>query len=362
MSNSPIEFSYANEDSIPQDLLCALCVRPFINPVEHDSIGNGKCSQIYCKSCAEGQKLCPHCRNTVQKWNTVPSTPTTQRFFFNLLNELKVVCHNCQNRTISRSDLAEHIQRCPIDCTFGCGMKIAPKDQKEHENDCAAITFKCLAADVMCPWSGQKKDLKPHTDKCVFFQIKPILNLQQQQINLQNKRISQLENFINTLESSINNEFIPGPNYTLSNNNKTATKSVDEYEWNANVLGKRFSKGHHQWTIKFTKVTSQIYIGVAPYNLHQKALLQYNSGWYLYSNNSTLRSGPPMNYIEYKYSNTGRLVSGSTVTVKLDMYKKSIAFIINGVDYGEAYKNIPTDLELCPCVLLCSIKDCVEIM
>jgi len=69
-----------------------------------------------------------------------------------------------------------------------------------------------------------------------------------------------------------------------------------------------------------------------------------------------------MKYSYKQYSNTGRLATGSVVTVKLDMDKKEISFVINGTDYGVAYNNIPTDKELRLCILLHNANDFVEIL
>jgi len=53
-------------------------------------------------------------------------------------------------------------------------------------------------------------------------------------------------------------------------------------------------------------------------------------------------------YVPYRVS----LTTGSIVSVKLDMDKKEISFIINGIDCGVAFKNISIYKELCLCVIL----------
>jgi len=157
--------------------------------------------------------------------------------------------------------------------------------------------------------------------------------------------------------------FIPGPNDTLSNNNKTATKT-GSVTWSALTGSKRISNGSHQWTIKLKAGgSSGFFIGVAPFDINKNTPNIYSqNGWYLYTHSSVLYSGPPMNFSNKAYSSTSALAIGSTVTVKLDMDKKTIAFIINGTDYGVAYNNIPTDKELCSCVLMVIANDSVEIV
>jgi len=156
--------------------------------------------------------------------------------------------------------------------------------------------------------------------------------------------------------------FIPDSNYTLSNNNKTATKAGSG--WLALTGSKRISNGSHQWTIKITSGgASGFLIGVAPFDINKNTADVYSqNGWYLYTYSSVLYSGPPMSFSAKAYSSTSKLAIGSTVTVKLDMDKKTIAFIINGTDYGVAYNNIPTDKELCSCVLMSAANDSVEIV
>ena len=84
-----IEFIYFEEDSINEDLLCGICTNPLIDPIEHNSIGKGGCSQIYCKKCIKDQQKCPHCRNEVF-WKDVENTPQSQRFLFKPLIILKL--------------------------------------------------------------------------------------------------------------------------------------------------------------------------------------------------------------------------------------------------------------------------------
>jgi len=55
-------------------------------------------------------------------------------------------------------------------------------------------------------------------------------------------------------------------NYTLSDNNKKATKTGDDSQFNCNILGnQQISSGLHQWTVKIVQSTyGGIMIGIAP--------------------------------------------------------------------------------------------------
>ena len=107
-----IEFIYFEEDLINGDLKCEICSNPFIDPIEHNSIGKGGCSQIYCKKCIKDQQKCPHCRNNVF-WKDIEITPQSQRLLFKPLNNLKVICPICKNN-YNRIELENHIFKCPI--------------------------------------------------------------------------------------------------------------------------------------------------------------------------------------------------------------------------------------------------------
>jgi len=120
--------------------------------------------------------------------------------------------------------------------------------------------------------------------------------------------------------------FTPGQNYTLSNNNKTATKSGRYSTWDCVILGnKKHSKGTHQWTVKIISNTYiAIMIGVAPFDIDRNGDSMYSQcGWYFNTYHATLYSGPPMSYSSKAFSATGKLAPDSIVTTKLDLDKKN---------------------------------------
>jgi len=175
MHPCPVEFAYVEEGNIPQELLCDICTRPFEDPIEHLPIGNGGCSHIYCKKCAGNRTTCPHCRNDV-KWQLVSTTaPTIQRFLFNPLAELKVTCSLCKGQT-TRGELKNHLRLCLVDCPLGCGEKAAPKDFETHIGVCLAVKVRCPAADVMCSWTGPRRNEAAHYKSCPYHQIRPVLS------------------------------------------------------------------------------------------------------------------------------------------------------------------------------------------
>jgi len=292
------------------------------------------------------------------------------------------------------------------------------------KNDCSLYIIECLGKENFCDWKGARNQLQDHLKQCQFQMFAPIVNAFKAQIVLQQKLIdslktqhqqqidslneqiqqqhneisllkthnqqidslkvhAQLEKELNSLnkkmeEQSIENQrnfneidmltipnadiFTPGQNITLSNDNKKATQTGLVYG-HCNILGnKQVSCGLHQWTVKLVKMRMEIIIGIAPFDVNKNQANLYGScGWYLYCNKSTLYSGPPMNFSNKAYSDTA-LTQGSTITVKLDIDKKTISYVINGTDYGIAYQDILTDKKLSLCVVLYAPNDCVELV
>ena len=116
------------------------------------------------------------------------------------------------------------------------------------------------------------------------------------------------------------------------------------------------------WTIKNMEAIrfnpqKDIYVGVAPFDIGQNEKDNYiKCGWYLDCYDSTLWSGPPHNYkckeygpkyIYGKYAHTG-----DSVGIVMDAEKGELSFVVNGVNYGVAYKRIPLDKPLVLCAIL----------
>ncbi|KYQ99739.1 hypothetical protein DLAC_03679 [Tieghemostelium lacteum] len=112
--DNTIPFTYEDEDSISDELQCAICYSPFIDPVEHSS-DNSSCNQIFCYSCVRKQDKCPTCRIVVgqNKWIRLQKTPTSLKFIYNPLAELKVICSVCKQST-TRKELKSHVTSCNI--------------------------------------------------------------------------------------------------------------------------------------------------------------------------------------------------------------------------------------------------------
>ena len=83
------------------------------------------------------------------------------------------------------------------------------------------------------------------------------------------------------------------------------------------------------------------------------------NGWYYYCLTGVLYSGPPHNY-QNKSSNLKS--RNNEIKVIMNMKKRTLKFIINNEDKGDAYTDILLDKPISPSVLLCDKNDSVEIV
>ena len=126
--------------------------------------------------------------------------------------------------------------------------------------------------------------------------------------------------------------------------------------WSIRVLKSKYNNGNN------------IFIGVAPTDINQNICNYDKYGWYISCYESTLWSGSPHNYSysgkEYgPKKGIGQYVhTGDSVGVVMDTKKGELSFTVNGTNLGVAYKGIPLDKPLIPCVLLKSRGDSVELI
>lgn len=158
--------------------------------------------------------------------------------------------------------------------------------------------------------------------------------------------------------------FLPGPNYSLSNNSKTITKTKISNSWDTTAITNAVSKGIHRWSLCISSTHySHIKVGIAPHNIDQMQLdNSKKSGWYFYIFDSTLYSGPPLNYSGQSYSSTGKLGTGSIIDVELNMQEGTIRYFVNGSDYGIAYQGIPTNQPLRLAVICVYTNDSITLL
>ncbi len=150
--------------------------------------------------------------------------------------------------------------------------------------------------------------------------------------------------------------------YILSGENKNILTSCGNGSWMGAICEEELDKSieEHKWKIKILKTQNKyIMVGVAPSDFDVNSPPHHNKwGWYLYCLDSTLYSGPPFNYSGLN-TNLNKVVD--EIIIVMNMKKKALKFIINNVDKGDSYNNIPIDKPIYPAVLLCDPNDSVEI-
>lgn len=125
-----------------------------------------------------------------------------------------------------------------------------------------------------------------------------------------------------------------------------------------------------KWSIKILKSEKNdaegIRIGVAPRSINPREKYMFlEHGWYLDCYTSVLNSGAPQHYSNRKYGlNKGKgacFHTGDVITVVMDPENEKLSFMVNGVDFGTAFEDMPADEYLVPCVILGKEGDSVEI-
>ena len=124
------------------------------------------------------------------------------------------------------------------------------------------------------------------------------------------------------------------------------------------------------WSIKVLESRdddgANIRVGVAPLDINQNDNNYDKCGWYFCCYYSTLFSGRPHKCMDKKYGPKGEegeyVHNGDSVGVVMDTTKGELSFTLNGVNLGVAYKKIPLDKPLVPCVLLKYKGDSVELV
>ena len=126
------------------------------------------------------------------------------------------------------------------------------------------------------------------------------------------------------------------------------------------------------WDIKILQSETNdgdgILIGVAPFDIDQGYERNTKRGWYLHCWDSTLWSGLPHNYdLPGKSYGPRRgcgnyIQAGGVVGVVMDTSEGDLSFIINDVNFGVAYEDVPLDKPLVPVILPYHERDSFEII
>ena len=140
------------------------------------------------------------------------------------------------------------------------------------------------------------------------------------------------------------------------------------------VIGK-FPLPHNKvisWNVKILETlnnaANSIYVGVAPNDINRlQGSKASKIGWFLNCQNSMLASGPPRknSYPGEKYGPwkilKKQIQKGSVIGVVMDTSLGTLSYSVDNKSYGVAYKEIPLDKPLFPCVSFYNKGDSLEL-
>ena len=134
------------------------------------------------------------------------------------------------------------------------------------------------------------------------------------------------------------------------------------------------AKKRTAWFVRVLKTTAGgckgIYVGLAPSSVDQACDEPLKCGWFLGCHDCALFSGSPHDYTKKEYgprkNKDGKyLKEGEGVGVVVDTTSGSrgdVSFVLGFEDLGPAYKGVPLDKPLVPCVIFTENGDSVEII
>jgi hypothetical protein len=168
--NSPQKIIYAKgerERCVSEALICSICNDPLTLPLVHLD-----CGQMFCTACISPLSTCPLCQGSLVDPNSLIKQVT--RLILNKLNALRAHCPQCF-KIMDRPSINEHVKSCPVVCPHGCKQKVSPMDLENHSLVCIAVEVACTAADLQCPWTGTRRELAIHSNRCTYIKQRIVL-------------------------------------------------------------------------------------------------------------------------------------------------------------------------------------------
>jgi len=148
--------------------------------------------------------------------------------------------------------------------------------------------------------------------------------------------------------------------YTITGNNNNILTKIEGNEWIGILCENELLRPkEYKWKIKILKnVSDHIRVGIVPKDYDNNSSDKYCCGWCFYTYYASLYSGPPHNYDNRK-SNLNSIKNEIIIVVNMD--KGTMKFIIDNVDKGISFTDIPLDKPLVPVVFLYDKGDSVEV-
>ncbi|CAF1237849.1 unnamed protein product [Adineta ricciae] len=142
------KYEYINESSISPNLICTICGSPFEDPY-CCSHGHTFCRECITRWILTEKPSCPLCQERL----TINSLIKAPHALCGILDDLLVKCKICGEIDLHRGNFDEHIQkRCP------------------------KTVISCSAADLQCPWTGQRAHFDRHLRGCHYEPMRATLS------------------------------------------------------------------------------------------------------------------------------------------------------------------------------------------
>ena len=147
-------------------------------------------------------------------------------------------------------------------------------------------------------------------------------------------------------------------------NDNILTKTGTDNNWAGTICEYSFDEmKEYKWKIKILNTrNNDIMVGVAPGDFDINSSLYNTHGWYLYCykdyKHPPLYSGPPFRYSN-RQTNLNKVKN--EIIIVMNMKERSLKFLIDNLDKGFSYVNIPIKKPVFPAVLLFNKNDSVEI-
>ncbi|KAG2372863.1 hypothetical protein C9374_013070 [Naegleria lovaniensis] len=171
-----------NNQPIPPYLQCGICHNALDDPIIHI-----ECQLLFCQKCANNSTAkCPQCQTQFTESSLSKTVP---RFVTDALQQVTIPCTNCQQMVL-RIQMQQHLQNCEIPCRLGCGCRVSPQHQQQHEKEfCTMFQVKCSDSNEWCDWKGPRGELKVHENSCVFLNQKEMVSKFKEKLNEQTKEM-----------------------------------------------------------------------------------------------------------------------------------------------------------------------------
>lgn len=149
---------------------------------------------------------------------------------------------------------------------------------------------------------------------------------------------------------------------TTSENNSIIITKKERNEW-VGILGENeFEKStEYKWRIKILKNKSNhIRIGIIQKDYDIKSSGEYSCGYCFYLYYNSLYSGPPYYYSDKK-TNLNSVKNEVIIVMTLEKERGKLKFIIDNIDKGYSYTDIPLEKPYVPVVFLYDLDDSIKV-